>query len=165
MPSTRGQLFRTAKVHIFEARPAHTALVSSALRPFFEPRSPRRYSFGRPSQGSSLSILTEPHDERAARHSITSSASASSDARSSVCSAARWQQRRGPPSCARSRPGRYARSAFSTQVQPAFRALLCSPMLCRSLDGTKGKKWSSSVATRRNRVERLPESRSGIGPA
>src|SRR5262249_11479606 len=33
---------------------------------------------GRPSQGSSLSILTEPHDELAAFHSITSSARASS---------------------------------------------------------------------------------------
>src|SRR5215831_13181908 len=42
--------------------------------------SPHRYSHwfpsGRPSQGSSLSILTEPHDERATLHSITSSASA-----------------------------------------------------------------------------------------
>src|SRR5262249_21387670 len=35
-------------------------------------------AFGRSSQGSSLSILTEPHDEFPALHSITSSAATSS---------------------------------------------------------------------------------------
>jgi hypothetical protein len=37
--------------------------------------------FGRPSQGSGLSILTEPHDELAGPHSITSSAAIRGTAR------------------------------------------------------------------------------------
>src|SRR5262249_44231624 len=46
--------------------------VTSSAQPLVPPA-------GRPSQGSSLSILTEPHDERAPPHSITSSARASSE--------------------------------------------------------------------------------------
>src|SRR5262249_14733172 len=45
--------------------------VTSSAQPLVPPP-------GRPSQGSSLLILTEPHDELAPRHSITSSARASS---------------------------------------------------------------------------------------
>src|SRR5215470_3933582 len=59
-----------------------TGGASSALRPFARQchlvGTVPGPSSGRPSQGSSPSILTEPHDELAPLHSITSSASASS---------------------------------------------------------------------------------------